>query len=757
MKRLLGYLEYIGIWCVSFLPLIWGYTRYPKLVGDEGIYISQAWWLIGFGKLGPYTYWYDHFPLGWFMLGLWQKLTGGPFTFGVAEFSGRLFIILLVSCSFVLLYDLIKQISHSKIIGLIVIAAYAFSPLSTVFHRQVLLENISLFWLILALWLLFVKAPKKPYLIIPSALTYGLAILTKESLLFTVPAYLIGCWLELPKTHRFALFGLATLTLFCTISLFPLLAYLKGELVTSGASQISLLAAMRHQIERGNYLPWWRSTSEFRQRLSSWLYLDPIFLILGLGTILGNFITDPKNKQKMVVHFIAISFIGFLIRGGLVLDYYIIPLLPLLALEIGFFLSQITQNFRIKTVYLIPCLLLLVAYNLKSGWSAFTANVTHNQLEAYNYIESHANPQDVIVTDNYFFLNLRYNTLLAPKFPNTDWYTKVESDPYVKKNLQINHQGNIDWLLLDDTINQGLMTHSLPIIQQAKQSQSIAVTFPLPQQNRILSLYQQVPYILEPISIFHRTLSTDNNAQVPLRQQLGKLIWFTPTTTRLTPAERQLLNNANANGIVLSKKNIQNTDQLQNLIADIQATATISGQRPTIAISFEGGQDTPIPWFNGVNPGTLKSSSEAEEMAATRAEQLTQAGFNAILGPIIDKRSNGSIYDQLNNVPRDHGFSLMIAKTYQINNLVPLVKWFPGTNSNLKGEIDLEPYQQLCSTSQEPMGIMVDSSPPQANLSELITILRQSCNFTGHVFVWLTYQSGHNHHRAPKCCACSIT
>src|SRR5438105_2383603 len=42
--------------------------NYPAPYGDEGIYTSQAWAVLREGRLTPYTYWYDHAPLGWLML-----------------------------------------------------------------------------------------------------------------------------------------------------------------------------------------------------------------------------------------------------------------------------------------------------------------------------------------------------------------------------------------------------------------------------------------------------------------------------------------------------------------------------------------------------------------------------------------------------------------------------------------------------------------------------------------------------------------
>jgi len=43
----------------------WNMFRYPLYLTDEGIYMEQAWSVIKEGKLSPYTYFYDHAPMGW--------------------------------------------------------------------------------------------------------------------------------------------------------------------------------------------------------------------------------------------------------------------------------------------------------------------------------------------------------------------------------------------------------------------------------------------------------------------------------------------------------------------------------------------------------------------------------------------------------------------------------------------------------------------------------------------------------------------
>src|SRR5256885_13057153 len=44
---------------------------YPLYITDEGIYMQQAWSVLREGQLSPYTYSYDHAPVGWLVLAGW--------------------------------------------------------------------------------------------------------------------------------------------------------------------------------------------------------------------------------------------------------------------------------------------------------------------------------------------------------------------------------------------------------------------------------------------------------------------------------------------------------------------------------------------------------------------------------------------------------------------------------------------------------------------------------------------------------------
>ena len=102
--------------------------HFPYFENDEGTYMSQAWSVIYEGRLAPYTYWYDHAPVGWLQIAIWAILTGSFHTFGPIINSGRVLMLLIQLGSTLMLYYIARNISRSIILAtLVVITLRTFS------------------------------------------------------------------------------------------------------------------------------------------------------------------------------------------------------------------------------------------------------------------------------------------------------------------------------------------------------------------------------------------------------------------------------------------------------------------------------------------------------------------------------------------------------------------------------------------------------------------------------------------------------
>src|SRR6266404_9836920 len=125
---------------------------YPHYITDEGIYMQQAWSVLREGRLSPYTYFYDHAPAGWLMIAGWVSVLPHQFeAFGNAINTGRVLMLLVHIASTFLLFQIARRLSGSLIAAVVATFFFNLSPLAIYYQRQVLLDNLMVFWLLVSL------------------------------------------------------------------------------------------------------------------------------------------------------------------------------------------------------------------------------------------------------------------------------------------------------------------------------------------------------------------------------------------------------------------------------------------------------------------------------------------------------------------------------------------------------------------------------------------------------------------------------
>lgn len=175
--------------------------HFPYFEDDEGTYMSQAWAIVKESQLAPYTYFYDHAPAGWIQIALWAILTGGFHTFGPIIESGRVLMLLMQLGSTFMVYRIGKNLSQSTLVATLAALMFALSPFGIYFHRRVLLDNITTFWMLLSILLLVSRnlSLKRVWL---SASALGISILSKELTIFLVPVLAYLVYIRANKSHR---------------------------------------------------------------------------------------------------------------------------------------------------------------------------------------------------------------------------------------------------------------------------------------------------------------------------------------------------------------------------------------------------------------------------------------------------------------------------------------------------------------------------------------------------------------------------
>src|SRR5438105_7056996 len=207
---------------------------YPLYITDEGIYMQQAWSVLREGQLSPYTYSYDHAPVGWLVLAGWVSILPHQFqAFGNSINTGRVLMLLVHIASVFLLFQIARRLSGSLIAAVVACFLFSLSPLAVFYQREVLLDNLMVFWLLLSLYLA-TSDDRRILTPLFSGLALGFSVLTKENAIFFVPvvAYLLYSKVRRRHNYRFALsfwlFGMLAI-----ISLYFLYAGLKNELLPS--------------------------------------------------------------------------------------------------------------------------------------------------------------------------------------------------------------------------------------------------------------------------------------------------------------------------------------------------------------------------------------------------------------------------------------------------------------------------------------------------------------------------------------------
>jgi endo-1,4-beta-D-glucanase Y/4-amino-4-deoxy-L-arabinose transferase-like glycosyltransferase len=477
IKRNSTLLILVSLLLISAVSHAYNMFHFPYYENDEGTYMSQAWSLLTQGKLEPYTYWYDHAPLGWVFIALWTVLTGGFFTFGVAVNSGRVFMLILHLFSTFFLFKITKKISGKTLAATIAVLLFSLSPLGIYYQRRVLLDNIMTFWTLFSLFLLTNTGSKLRYAVL-SALTFGIAVLSKENAVFFIPAFMYVIGTKFNKRHITFAFVQWIAISACVISLYFIFALLRNEFFPVGflgnnTPHVSLITTLQDQFARGTNLPFWNPASDFYNSLQTWLNKDAFIIVAGAIASLATILLSWKTKKFRLPALLVAFMWLFLLRGKLVIDFYIIPLLPFLQMSIGmvseFIIEKITKN--TKYVYIPLGILALFGISIYYYFhqiGQYTHDETTPQVEAITWIKNNLPANANIIIDDYMYVDLHAPRFAGDKvFPNANWAWKIEDDPAVTLSKTDSNWTQTIYVALSHEIVKQIKSGNFPFIKKA--------------------------------------------------------------------------------------------------------------------------------------------------------------------------------------------------------------------------------------------------------------------------------------------------
>lgn len=459
---------------------------FPAYREDEGTYMSQAAEILKAGRLAPYTYWYDHAPAGWIFISLWQLMTDWMIEPAMSVDLGRIFMAVLQVSATWFVYHIVFHLTKKRDASIVAALLFALNPTGIIFHRRVFIDNMMTWWFLLSLFLL--TASRRLIAVITSAMAFGIAVLTKESSIAFFPMMVVLVTLQAHKNHRhFAGIAWASISLFI-ISLYPLSALLAGEFFPTGTlfggihPHVSLIDALRFHMGRSGGA-FWEPGSSFRLALTdSWWRYGPISLVMGtIATVYH--LRSAKRRWPFCISLLTLSYTALFLLRGQVLDWYITPLIPLFAINIGLLYDDIVYLITLWRPQLKhyrfafgTMLILLVASELSTKGYIFTLKQTTNEVLAVDWIKDNLPPNALLLIDNYAFVDLNpYVTDITKT--NIHYYWKVDTDPQIKTTVFNNDWESIDYLLLTPALTKTIYNDNLTLVKEAYEKSYVIARF----------------------------------------------------------------------------------------------------------------------------------------------------------------------------------------------------------------------------------------------------------------------------------------
>ena len=461
--------------------------HYPYLEDDEGYYFSQGWSVFHQSGLSPYpyAYFYEHAPLGWIQIALWQAISGGA-SFGYAIASGRVMMLLLQIGSSLLVFGIGRRASGRVWVGVLAALIFALSPFGIYYHRRVLLDNIAAFWILVSLYALV--GPVTLRRVWLSAAALGIAILSKEIAIALLPAMAVLAARQVSKESRpFAIVGWLGIAL-SVISTYVLLALLKGELFPAGTAlggqhkHVSLLCSLQWQASRGPHDGGiLNPSSQFWNQAVNWAHSEPLLTIGGSIAAGISIVGFRRNAAMSMIGWMILSLWIFLGRGGILVDFYLVPALPLLALSLALVADRGVQALmavwrgrgsRLLAAVLVAglslgCLsALLLAYQ-RSERGLWRLRPVEAQTMATRWTQRHVPSDSRMIIDDYMWLDLQHPSGAGPAFRYAEYYWKAAEDPVIARGVFSSNWRKVKYVITTPQMIQDTEMSGFPLIVNA--------------------------------------------------------------------------------------------------------------------------------------------------------------------------------------------------------------------------------------------------------------------------------------------------
>jgi 4-amino-4-deoxy-L-arabinose transferase-like glycosyltransferase len=322
-----------------------------------------------------------------------------------------------------------------------------------------------------------------------SGLALGVGILTKENAIFFIPAiaYLLYRTVRPRRGYRFGL-GFWAYALGAITSVYSLYAALKSELLPSylnfnlnnpPADHVSLVYEIWYQLHRSQGSIFDTHSLVWQFSLGTWLPKDPFILVAGtlaaVASLSLGFRERSRDPGMLVAGLLAAGYALYLLRGSVMLGFYVVPLIPFYSMCIGMvgsrlldrFVRSPSQSLRAAVVQGALVATGCAALALPLGGYVFVHDTsghvalhdlyqlpqTFMETEQVTFIRQHIPPNAHIVMDDDIWVDLHD---LRPSYTVAHSHWKAASDPAVRDNVFHQNWQNIDYIVMSNQMLQAM-------------------------------------------------------------------------------------------------------------------------------------------------------------------------------------------------------------------------------------------------------------------------------------------------------------
>ena len=477
-----------GLVAVVLLVQAWNIADYPTVSDDEGTYLAQAWAVQHGIGMAPYTYWYDHPPLGWIQIAALSWIPslifhGHQLVVGYA----RIIMLPVTAISTALVYTLARRMTLPRWAAALAVAFFALSPLSVTLQREIFLDNFAVVWMLAAFTLAY--SPRRHlWHHVAAGLCASFAVLSKETMIIAVPALMVALWQNAHRaTRKYSIVGFLAAVVLVLIQ-YPLYAVLKGELF-EGTGHVSLIGGLIYQMSRPGSGSIFAVKSGSYAVFHAWLYYDSVLII---GGVVATLVALAFRHLRPVAIAAALLTLVAMRPSGYLPAMYVIQVLPFFALVLAGVADRLVTfllKYRAQPIFwqqvarmaLVGLVAAAAAFYVVPKWVsgdrvADTADANAGYQQAATWVATHIKDPagKRIVVDDGLWLDMVHDGFHPGR--GAIYFFKVDLDPSVKKALA-KHGGwrDIDYIVSTPMIRQN--TFDLPTVQAALDHSRVLASF----------------------------------------------------------------------------------------------------------------------------------------------------------------------------------------------------------------------------------------------------------------------------------------